>query len=271
VRPRNARDTPRAKERGKKVSAILGPALWTVIDGDCLSVLPMLTDQSVAHVITDPPYEAEAHTRARRRRLCSVNRVAGVGDYAIGFDAIDPETRRTAGSEFSRLSRRWSLVFCQVEAAMLWREAIGPDRYVRTMVWDKPDATPQLTGDRPAQGYESIVVSHGSEKKRWNAGGRRGVYRHCVNPPIRTHEHATEKPVSLMLELISDFTDPGDVILDPFCGSGTTGIAAIRLGRRFIGIEKDPTYVALARERVAAEEQGSTLQAVRAGQEALFR
>jgi site-specific DNA-methyltransferase (adenine-specific) len=74
-----------------------------------------------------------------------------------------------------------------------------------------------------------------------------------------------------MLSLLADFTDPGEVILDPFCGSGTTGVAALRLGRRFIGIEKDSKYAALARDRIAAEEQGSTLQAKRAGQEPLFR
>jgi DNA modification methylase len=263
------------------MSVILGAALWTVIEGDCLSVLPLLLSQSVAHTITDPPYEAEAHTKARRvRAAMSVHnsrpdargRAGGVGDYWIGFDCMDADTRKSAGIEIERLTSRWSLVFCQVEAAMLWRDAIGRESYVRTMVWDKPDATPQLTGDRPAQGYESIVVSHSPDtRKRWNAGGRRGVYRAYVNPPIRTHEHTTEKPLDLMLALVADFTDPGEVILDPFCGSGTTGVAAIRLGRRFIGIEKDPTYAQLARDRIAAEEQGSTLQAKRAGQEPLFR
>lgn len=73
-----------------------------------------------------------------------------------------------------------------------------------------------------------------------------------------------------MLALVADFTDPGETILDPFAGSGTTGVACLRLGRKFIGIEKDPTYFALACERLRAEEQGSTLQAARAGQMALL-
>jgi site-specific DNA-methyltransferase (adenine-specific) len=73
-----------------------------------------------------------------------------------------------------------------------------------------------------------------------------------------------------MLALVADFTDPEETILDPFAGSGTTGVACLRLGRKFIGIEKDPTYFALACERLRAEEQGSTLQAARAGQMALL-
>ena len=73
-----------------------------------------------------------------------------------------------------------------------------------------------------------------------------------------------------MLELVELFTDPGESVLDPFAGSGTTGVACLRLGREFIGIERDPKYFALACERLRAEEAGSTLQAARAGQAALF-
>jgi DNA modification methylase len=66
----------------------------------------------------------------------------------------------------------------------------------------------------------------------------------------------TEKPLPLMESLVRDFTDPGDLILDPFAGSGTTGVAAIRLGRRFIGWEKDPKYHTIAVKRLtAAREQ----------------
>ena len=74
-----------------------------------------------------------------------------------------------------------------------------------------------------------------------------------------------------MLDLVADFTDPGDLVLDPFAGSGTTGVAALRLGRRVVLIEKNAEYAALCVERMRAEEAGSTLAASRAGQEALFR
>jgi site-specific DNA-methyltransferase (adenine-specific) len=124
-------------------------------------------------------------------------------------------------------------------------------------------------------GFEAIVVAHPPGKKRWNAGGKRGVYTQRIagNQPgsIDPRVHTTQKPTELMLELVEDFTDPDDLILDPFAGSGTTGVAALRLGRRCILIEKDPKYAQIARDRMMAEEQSSTLQARRAGQEPLFK
>jgi DNA modification methylase len=72
-----------------------------------------------------------------------------------------------------------------------------------------------------------------------------------------------------MLSIVG-FAPPDSTVLDPFCGSGTTGVAAIRLGRKFIGIEKNHDYAQIARDRLAAEEEGSTLQARRAGQLSLL-
>ena len=153
---------------------------------------------------------------------------------------------------------------------MLWREALAPLSYRRTCVWVKPDGMPQYSGDRPGMGYESIVCSHAAGRSTWNGGGRVGVFVHNKNSGGK-HDHETQKPLPLMLELVELFTDPDDIVLDPFAGSGTTGVACLRLGRRFIGIEKDPTYAQLARDRLTAEERGSTLQAHRAGQEPLFK
>jgi DNA modification methylase len=77
------------------------------------------------------------------------------------------------------------------------------------------------------------------------------VFTHYVNPPDREGSHPTEKPLSLMRELISLFTKPGETICDPFMGSGSTGVAAISLGRKFIGIEREQAYFDLACRRVA--------------------
>ncbi len=221
----------------------------TIYHGDCLDVLPEFR-QVVDHIITDPPYEAEAHTKARRQRSEGV-----VGLLAIDFDAITDDTRRKVGAEFCRLSTGWVLVFCQVEAAMLWREAMPTAKYMRTQVWVKPDSAPQFTGDRPAMGYESIVTSWAGEgRPRWNGGGRRGVYEHLVgvNGGGR-NPHPTMKPEPLMSELVALFTRAGETVLDPFMGSGTTLAAAKRLGRKAIGIEMNEAYCEIAAKRLAQE------------------
>jgi DNA modification methylase len=133
-------------------------------------------------------------------------------------------------------------------------------------VWIRTDGAPQFTGDRPAQGCDAIAIMHPKGKKRWNGGGRRAVWTYGVEKRAKSIGHPTPKPVDLMLALVEDFTEPGDLILDPFAGSGTTGVACLRRGRRFMGIERDPRYFDLACERLRAEEHGHSLAAERAGQ-----
>ena len=221
-----------------------------IYHGDCREVLPTLG--AVDHVITDPPYEAQAHTKGRRIHN---PRTGEMRLAPLTFDPMDAETRRSASALVGVLARRWTLVFCQIEAAMLWREDLeaGGLRYMRTMVWVKPNGQPQLTGDRPGVGFESIVVAHGDGASRWNGGGARGYLEHSVDANFSRvpRFHETQKPEPLMRELVSMFTDPGELILDPFMGSGTTLVAAKRLGRRAIGIEREEKYCEIAAKRLA--------------------
>jgi len=217
-----------------------------IFNASCLDALPCLT--RVDHVITDPPYEAEAHTLGRRG---GADHSGHYGESRpLNFVAIDNATRKASGEEMARVANGWILVFCQVEAAMLWRDALQPAKYLRTQIWRKPDGAPQFTGDRPGMGYESIVTAWaGSGRSRWNGGGRHGVYEALTVKG--GNGHLTEKPESLMRELITLFTDEGQTILDPFMGSGTTLVAAKRLGRRAIGIEIEEKYCEIAARRLS--------------------
>jgi site-specific DNA-methyltransferase (adenine-specific) len=230
-----------------------GTPAWTLHVGDCFSELPKLPDRSVDVVITDPPYEPETHTSERR-----VARAGGKLEVEpIAFPPITEEERLEASRQMVRLTKRWILVFCQIEGAMKWRAAIEAAGavYKRTCIWVKPDGKPQYSGDRPGTGYEGIVACHAPGRSRWNGGGSHGVYVVSRGGEPRTG-HQTQKPVALMETLVRFFSDPGELILDPFAGSGTTGVAALRLGRRFLGWERDPAYVAMAHRRLAfAREQ----------------
>ena len=256
------------------LDVIEGRARWCVVHGDNAEVLPTLPAKSVAHTISDPPFEAAAHTLGRRLKGKTLD--DGKNEMLkapLSFPAITTEERIAVAAEIARLTCRWVAAFSQVEAVMTWQAALtltGELSARRIGVWIKPDAMPQVSGDRPGMGYESIVFAHRKGRSTWNGGGRVAVFTHNKNTPGGKHDHETQKPVSLMLELVELFTDPDDIILDPFCGSGTTGVAALRLGRRFIGIEKDARYAAIARERIEAETKGLTLRDVRAGQRSLF-
>ena len=229
--------------------------------GDCLEILPTL--QAVDSVISDPPFEAEAHTLQRRVKRGPHS--VGVDDRQalnspLSFEPLSFELRKASGAHIARLARRWALVFCQCEASQLWRTALEPLKYRRTAVWVKPDAMPQYSGDRPGMGYESLVCCHAEGRSKWNGGGRVGVFTHNKNSGGK-HEHETQKPEPLMRELVSLFTDPGETVLDPFMGSGTTGVACVQLGRKFIGVEREPRYFDIACKRIeAAYAQGKLFE-----------
>ncbi len=228
-----------------------GDARWALVHGDCHEVLPTLPGKSVDHVVTDPPYTAHVHGH-----MMSATTSLGIRTKKVtcDFDSIDSYTF-VPGLLY--VARRWVMAFCALEQLGSYKDAC-PKQWVRSGIYRKQRATPQFSGDRPGNSCEGIAIFHPQGRKSWNGGGTHAFW------------HPTAKPVELMAELIGLFTDPGDIILDPFAGSGTTGVAALRLGRRFIGIERDEKYAALARERLCAEEHGSTLQAARIGQIPMF-
>lgn len=253
--------------------------------GDCFELLSQIGE--VDHAIFDPPYSALVHSKsragARKEPLKSgngkVHRCDISREVDFGFDPIDVEwMERMSDALFDRV-RRWVLVFCDVESSHLWRGALtsaGFD-YCRTGAWIKIGGTPQFTGDRPGVGFEAIVIAHKPGRKRWNGGGALGVWSHltCIERGGKStandeRVHPTQKPLSLMLELVSLFSDPGETILDPTMGSGTTGVAAVRLGRGFVGVEQMAEHYAAARLRIEAEAAGSDSRSVRAGQLAMF-
>ena len=215
-----------------------------LICSDNREVLPLI--ERVDHVITDSPYEAEAHTLQRRVKR-------GATDEPLSFERLSFELREYCAQQFARIARRWVLCFCQAEAIEAWRIALvaGGANYRRACVWIKPDGMPQYSGDRPGMGYESIVCAHAPGRSRWNGGGRHGVF---VFPKMAGEDyrtgHETQKPKALMRELVRLFTDPGEVVLDPFAGSGTTGVACRELGRRCILIEREEKYCRLVVERL---------------------
>jgi site-specific DNA-methyltransferase (adenine-specific) len=254
---------------------------WSLHHGDCLPWLAAMPDKSVDVCLTDPPYSEHVHGKSRagsrelRQGRWDKSKAAISRSADLGFPAITPEEMAETSRHLARVTRRWVLVFSDMESTADWRRclvAAGLD-YVRTGVWVKLGATPQFTGDRPAPGFEAITIAHPKGKKRWNGGGTNAVWTHAIELNRgggNERLHTTQKPLPLLLELVSLFSDPGETILDPYAGSGTTGVAALRLGRRFLGAEKDVAYAQTASERLTAEEQGQSLHAARAGQMSLL-
>ena len=212
--------------------------LFTLHHGDCLEFLRTLPAGSVDAVVTDPPYSEKTHAGAR----------TSIDKKLIGFASITPDRLREVLAECGRVCRRW------VVATVDWRhikdlEDNPPEglRFVRFGVWLKTNGAPQFTGDRPATGWEAIVYLHkDGEKLAWNGGGHHGNF---VLPKVNGL-HPTTKPLPMVEKWLGWFTNEGDTVLDPFTGSGTTGVACMRTGRKFIGCEIVKGYYDIAKRRI---------------------
>ena len=226
----------------------IGPC--TLILGDCLEVMEELP--KVGHVITDPPYEAIMHESKNKSGKRKLRKDGGADLKGLDFAPID-EIREEFFNKASEICEGWFLGFCTTEGVCRWADVINASdaKYKGSYVWIKPDAAPKFNGQGPARGHEDFVLAWcGAGFSNWNGGGKRGVYVANTNSKNRDRRHPTIKPLDLMGPLVTDFTKQGDVVLDPFMGSGTTLIAAMKLGRKSIGIELSEEYFDVAVDRI---------------------
>ena len=216
----------------------------TLYHGDCRELLAEMPEQTVDAVITDPPYSDRTHGMAK------TNKGRGHGVKAVEFASITEDELTVALAACGRVSRRW------VVATLDYRHAFRVDhtppdglRTLRIGVWVKANPMPQISADRPGQGWEAIAFMHRADVKPvWHGGGRSGVWTH---PVVQNEGHPTAKPLPMVGDWVRLFTDPGDTVLDPFAGSGTTLRAAVDNGRKAIGCELDERYCELIVKRLA--------------------
>lgn len=234
-----AKHWPWFRHDGKK-GAVSTERQWSFHHGD--GVNGLLAHGPVDHSILDPPFSKDVEDG---------NAAIEVRDNEFKFDAMTEDLRNRAARAIAQQTRRWALIFCSCEESHLWRFALvaAGMSYYRTGFWIREGTAPQFNGLGPAQGAEAIVIAHSRVlPQRWNGGGNPAIWH---APIVRTDRmHETQKPASLMRRLIEEFTDEGETIADPFAGVATTGIAAVGLGRRFIGWELDKDHYANGRKRL---------------------
>jgi hypothetical protein len=227
----------------------------TIYHGDCREFLPHLPQ--VDHTITDPPYDEQTHAGVR-----SATPVYGrISEIPVEFDPLD--TFQIVPVLLT-MAKRWTVAFCAMEMLGDYKRAAGyvdvkhPGAWVRGGFWRRPDGAPQFTGDRPAQPGDGIAIMHPRGRKRWNGGGHHAYWECPVERDDRVHP--TQKPLTLMVAILSAFANPGEMILDPFAGVGTTAVAAKRLGMRAIAIELTEAHCEQAARRVEQTQPMARLE-----------
>lgn len=243
--------------------------------GDALEVLAAQPEASVDALITDPPYCSGSVSEASRTkgsgqglRSETIKKLGWfVGDN-MGTAGLSWLLRATAV-----IARRvvkptgHFACFCDWRMFASLQPAIESAgwRFQNLVVWDKGSMGLGL-GFR-AQHELCLHFTNGAPE--YHDMGTSNVLD-VGRVPRDEREHQTQKPVELMSALVRVLSPVGGVVFDPYAGSGSTGVAAVRLGRDFVGVEHDEEHAKHARERIAAEIDGITVQASRAGQVALF-
>lgn len=255
-----------------------GKKRWLIWEGDALAGLRLFPADSIGAVITDPPYSTGGMMRGDRTTSTNEKYSKAVDQVQADFsgDNRDQRSFEYWCALWLGAAREAAKPGAPIVQFTDWRQlpsttdAIQAGGWVwRGLgVWSKGDACrPQMGRFRNGAEY-FVWGTNGPSLDIESVGCLPGVME-CYAPPTSERLHLTQKPERIM-EWVCSIAPPNSLIVDPFCGSGTTGIAALRKGHRFIGFELSAHYAATARDRLAAEERGLTLQAARSGQSSIF-
>lgn len=219
---------------------INGPS-YTLYHGDALDILPGLS--GVAAIITDPPYMINTKSDGNGKLSPWADLCNAALWYATWIKAAR-HVLLTRGCLWTCLNWRSMTTFQKALCDIRWS-------FASMMVWDKVHigvgSPNQLRARYEMVGLCAMPDFAIADRKQPDIV----VFPWATTKP---HGHPAEKPEALMRHLIEISTKPGDLVVDPFMGSGTTGAAALALGRRFVGVEQDMTWYEYAAKRIAAVE-----------------
>ena len=238
---------------------IIGSA--TLYCGDCRDILPTLPSESIDMLWTDPPYGHGNHAGDWNARL---NKHRGISDRPIANDGAD-EMRRVVDfmlQEAARVLRADCCCCCcccgggpRPTFAWVANRMDGDGlQFFHSVIWDK--VNPGL-GWRYRREHEMVMVAHRSGGKLSWSGEVKAIPNVLKVSKPRDGIHPNVKPVELVETFVRAHASPGQIVLDPFMGSGTTGVACANLSRSFVGIELEREYFDIACRRIeAAQQQG---------------
>jgi len=205
---------------------------YQLFHGDCMDVMSELAAEGVDVIVTDPPYGID---------IVALGRLGGDGIAPRRhYEKEDWDGEGLTAAQFDAMLRLADslAIFGYEHLASVLGNAPG------IIVWDKKC---QNGWENDFSDCELVWLS-----RRAPARVFRYLHSGAIRRERRPREHPTQKPIVVMEYVLARISEPGDVVLDPFMGSGSTGVACMRMGRRFVGIEKERRYFEMAERRLAA-------------------
>ena len=243
-----------------------------VIEGDCLTILKAMPESSVDLVFADPPYNLQLDGDLLRPNNTVVDGVHQDWDKFVSFADYDRFTRAWL-TECRRVLKPDGALWLIGSYHNIFRLGTALQDLgfwiLNDVIWRKTNPMPNFRGRRFTNAHETLIWAARGPAARYtfNYDSMKALNDDlqmrsdwlipiCSGPErlkddVGKKAHPTQKPEVLLQRVLLASTRPGDVILDPFFGTGTTGAAARKLGRHFIGIERDPAYAEVARRRIA--------------------
>jgi modification methylase len=269
--------------------------LGRVLEGDCVDAMRGLPDACIDMVFADPPYNLQLGGELNRPDGSHVSAVTQAWDKFDSFAQYDAFTERWLREARRVLKPDGSLWVIGSYHNIFRVGAMLQDLgfwILNDIVWRKANPMPNFKGTRFTNAHETLIWAAQGEKARYTFNYRTmktlndelqmrsdWVIPICGGPQRIRHDgikaHPTQKPEALLYRVMLATTKPGDIVLDPFFGTGTTGAVARRLGRQWIGCEREPAYVAVAERRIEAalpldESALTTMMSARSAQRVAF-
>jgi len=241
-----------------------------IIQGDCIQVLNSLPESSIDLIFADPPYNLQLQQELWRPNMTRVDAVTDEWDQFDDFRSYDEFSRRWLAT-CRRVLKATGTIWVIGTYHNIYRiGAILQDLgywFLNDVIWLKTNPMPNFRGVRFTNAHETLIWTS-------KAKGAKYTFNHhamkALNDDLQMRSdwllpicsgserikingkkaHSTQKPEALLYRVILASSNPGDVLLDPFFGSGTTGAVAKKLQRNWIGIELDPSYIEIARNRI---------------------
>ena len=231
---------------------------FSIVQGDCFDLIKEIKTNTIDLILTDPPYNLANYSTGNIK----FDWRRDINNDIAEWDKKDIEPEKIA-DEFVRVLKRDGnlFVFCSYNLIGKWHNALDPKfEATNFFVWHKTNPVPKFFKNGFLNSCE-VMLCCWNKKHKWNFTTQKEMHNFfetpiCSSPErLKAPKHPTQKPVKLLEHIIKIASNENDTVFDPFMGVASTGVAALNLNRKFVGIELEENYFAASKDRLVNWEK----------------